>query len=315
MLKAYLAGPMEYEADHGRGWREELMPELLKLGIIPIDPTLGGEPGHQTRIIDTESSALSQAKASHDWPKFTELMHRVWVNDKKWVDSADFLIVYCRGTDNLSGTIREMQEAYEYGKPIFLIVSGDPAQLKSHTLYMALRRGKIFVAFDEFLSYFKNYLAEHGEAAIKDHEPDLFQVSQKVLIIKDSRELLILKDCHHPTHFDLPGGRLNVNEFTISLEESVAREITEELGSDIKLKINYQPVVAGRVVLWDPRINDWHYRRVFFVCYEAQYLGGEIVLSEEHVSYQWVDVKKFDPTGRFKPGLAEAIKSYLLCKK
>lgn len=304
MLKAYLAGPIEFKPDLGREWRLEITPRLLELGIEVIDPTSGMISG---QVLQNRVSAYGKAKAEKNWPEFAKNMHAIWVMNKRWVDSADFLIVYCKDSDNMSGTIREMHEAYEYHKPIFLVVDGDPRKVKSHTLYMALKRGKIFQNFEELFDYLKHAI---DNQSLKKRHIDLFQVTQKLLIVNDQNQLLILKAAIHGL-YDVPGGRLDMQEFTAPLLECLDREVREELGSEVRLKINYKPIGLGRELLFDKILQQDHYRRIFIIGYEAKYLGGEIKLSNEHESYKWVDVKTFDPSGKFRPGHGAIVREFL----
>lgn len=312
MFKAYLAGPMEYQADGGINWRAELTSRLLKLGIQVIDPTKDVTAG--SSHVQTDLDKLAKYKQNRDWDSLYKLMHHVWIMDKTAVDASDFLIVYCKDTDNMSGTIREMQEAYEYGKPIFLVIDGNPTKVRSHTLHMALRKGKIFQSFDELIDHLK-LVMDQNEDQLKGHPVDLYQVTQKLLITNDKKQLLLLKDVNHPKWWDVPGGRLNVQEYDIDLAEAVQREVDEELGADIKLDISRKPAVLGRLRLFDPILQQPVYRRVFVVCYEAKYLGGEIKLSDEHTDYKWVDIDSFNPTDQFKPGLERAIRQWLTSRR
>lgn len=313
MYKAYLAGPIEYEADAGKGWREDITPRLLELGIEALDPTTGC--GEETPADwDQREQAVIAAKQASNWPELTKLMRRVWIMNKNGVDVADMVIVYCRDDARLAGTIREMHEAYEYHKPIFLVVAGDARKLKSHILYMALRRGQIFQNFDELLAYLPGFINKSGGHFI-DQQADLYQITQKLLVVNDQNQLLILKDIGHPFYFDLPGGRLNIGEFDVSLAECLEREVREELGTDIKLIINYDRAWFCRLKLWDMILRQDSYRRVLLIGREAEYQSGEIKLSDEHIFYKWVDVATYDPTDQFKPELVRVVKEFLEYKK
>lgn len=309
MLKAYLAGPIEFQKDLGRGWRQEITSRLLALGVEVIDPT--NSKGFDGKGFDNRESSLTKARQAKNWETFREIMHQIWMLNKKWVDSADFLIVHCKDSDNLTGTTREMHEAYEYSKPIFLVIDGDPWKLKSHILYMPLRRGKIFKNFEELFDYLKHAI---DNQSLKKRHIDLFQITQKLLIVNNQNQLLILKAAVHGL-YDLPGGRLDMQEFEIPLPECLKREALEELGENVKLEINYNPIVLSRELLWDKILKQDHYRRIFIVGYEARYLGGEIKLSDEHESYKWVDIKTFDPSGQFRPGHGALVQEFLWQKR
>jgi len=148
------------------------------------------------------------------------------------------------------------------------------------------------------------------EEDLKEHSPDLFQVTQKLLITDDQNQLLILKAVIGD-FYDLPGGRLNLQEFNVSLPQCLEREVVEELGTEVKLEIEYQPVAVEPGVLWDKHLQTDHYRRIFILGYKAKYLGGEIKLSDEHEFYKWVDIDCFDPRGLFRPGHEQVVEEFL----
>jgi 8-oxo-dGTP pyrophosphatase MutT (NUDIX family) len=212
----------------------------------------------------------------------------------------------------MGGAIREMHEAYEYKKPIFLVLEGDLPRANSHILSMVLDRGRIFQNFDELFTYLKSEVAHNP--SFKRQHIDLFQVSQKLFIKNDRNELLILKSAHG-WFYDVPGGRMDYQEFETPFLISLKREVEEELGRQVILDIHESPVALARVQLWDKQLNQYHYRRVFMVFYEADYQGGEIVLSEEHTCMQWVPIAEFNPKGLFKPGMEQAVFSYLERKR
>lgn len=314
MPTAYLAGPIQDKKDYGTEWRKGLTPRLLELGIKSIDPTrdkalidaLGKSGSIEERIL-----ALTKAKTEGDWETVKKIMHIIWVYNKQWVDESDFLIVHCAVGDEMVGTVREMHEANEYKKPIFLVLDGDPFRANSHLLSMVLERGRIFQNFDGLLAYLKSEVADNP--LFKKNHIDLFQVSQKLFIKNDRNELLILKSSHG-WFYDVPGGRMDYKEFEMPFLVSLKREVEEELGGQAIFDIHPEPVTFARVKLWDKQLNQYHYRRVFMVFYEADYKGGEMILSHEHELIQWVSIAEFNPTGLFKPGMEQTISSYLARK-
>jgi 8-oxo-dGTP pyrophosphatase MutT (NUDIX family) len=139
-------------------------------------------------------------------------------------------------------------------------------------------------------------------------------VSQKLFITNDRNELLILKSANNP-YYDVPGGRMDYKEFETPFLISLKREIEEELGRQVILDIHESPVALARVQLWDKQLNQYHYRRVFMLFYEAVYKGGEINLSDEHEFMEWVLIAEFNPKGFFKPGMEQAVSSYIARKR
>lgn len=112
----------------------------------------------------------------------------------------------------------------------------------------------------------------------------IYQVALKLLLRKND-QFLILQDTYKSL-LDLPGGRMNADEFTVPLEDILRREVTEELGADITYTIN-KPLFQFR------RYHDTLKMPVLLTIYGGTYKSGEIQLSEEHESYQWIHKNDF----------------------
>lgn len=113
----------------------------------------------------------------------------------------------------------------------------------------------------------------------------VYHVALKILL-KKGDEFLFLTDATGK-HLDLPGGRIDDIEHTISLTEIIAREVSEELGEEIKYRLG-KPIFQFRRHFENKNLH------VFIAVYEAEYLSGEIKLSPEHSDYQWVNPKEVD---------------------
>jgi 8-oxo-dGTP diphosphatase len=130
-----------------------------------------------------------------------------------------------------------------------------------------------------------------------EYEKDLYFVAVKVFL-RDEQQLLITHDVFGS--WDLPGGRIRVNEFNTPLESVVARKVQEELGTDVRYTLG-QPVVFFRVERKEHDKND-QIVRIFAVGYEARYEGGDVQLSEHHDQMEWVDIRSFEPGHYFTDG-------------
>lgn len=135
---------------------------------------------------------------------------------------------------------------------------------------------------------------------------DTYYVAVKVFMRK-ADQLLILKDnfgC-----WDLPGGRINTDEFETLLEDIIKRKMSEELGSEIKYSIG-KPMVFMRHQR-EEQIEGNPTVRIFAIGYEGIFEGGDIKLSERHTEMQWVDVKTFKPEEYFTGGWLKGVEEYL----
>lgn len=130
-----------------------------------------------------------------------------------------------------------------------------------------------------------------------------FQITQKLFLRKDNL-LLVLRDRKSGLG-DLPGGRMNEDEFYDDWQSSIAREIEEELGTNIKISIDANPILIHK-----HRVNDGNFPCII-LGYAATWVSGDIKLSDEHDFMDWVDVKTYNPTNLFSEYMLEAIEIYL----
>ncbi len=130
------------------------------------------------------------------------------------------------------------------------------------------------------------------------------RIATKAVILNAKKQVLILreattyKDGTNHGRYHLPGGRLDPGEPFL---EGLKREVREETGLTIEIGA---PAFVGE---WFPVINGvpHHIVAIFFRC---ELRGGEVVLSDEHDDYQWVDEAKLGDFDIMPPD-PEAIKA------
>ncbi|MCW7468954.1 NUDIX domain-containing protein [Leptospira kanakyensis] len=130
-----------------------------------------------------------------------------------------------------------------------------------------------------------------------------FQITQK-LFLRNGENLLVLRD-RKSGHGDLPGGRMNEDEFFSDWSESIFREVSEELGEQIKIDVSPDPIFIHKHMVNEGNIP------CVIVAYTANLLAGDIQLSEEHDFMDWVNIKTFDPSKLFSEYMLEAVQLYL----
>ena len=116
----------------------------------------------------------------------------------------------------------------------------------------------------------------------------LYFVAVKVFF-RNGKKMLIVHDVFD--NWELPGGRIKLDEFKKPLEETVKRKIREELGDEIKYS-NLKPTGTFFQVEREEKGQEVH---IFAIGFEAQYDGGEIKLQDVHDEMRWVDVETFEP--------------------
>ncbi len=142
---------------------------------------------------------------------------------------------------------------------------------------------------------------------------DFYQISLKLFLKNKDGEVLILKAVEGGSFagfYDLPGGRIDTDEFRTDLMEVIEREVREEIGN-IKFIVKGKPVAVGRHLLPKKSGSRQKEIHVLYVFFEAKYVSGKIKISREHKGYEWVKLEKVVPAKFFTSGILEGVKMYL----
>lgn len=103
--------------------------------------------------------------------------------------------------------------------------------------------------------------------------------------------------------YDIPGGRIDEEEIGIPFTEIFTRELQEELG-DVKFSVESRPVTA----------STWRWpngKEIVYVYYEGRLESGEIQISDEHQSFEWIQLNDNSLEQYFTSFHKEALKQYL----
>lgn len=138
--------------------------------------------------------------------------------------------------------------------------------------------------------------------------PQLFEVSLKILLRNNKNEYLLLKTGKDGSlfagKFDLPGGRINKGELNLPFEKLIRREVSEEAGGGIRYKLRQDPVSLC-MYKYPGEISR------FFILFEAKYISGDVVISDEHIGYEWKKLKKVEIKKIFPKVIHKLIMNYL----
>lgn len=107
----------------------------------------------------------------------------------------------------------------------------------------------------------------------------LYQVVLKLLVKRNDLYLVLYTN---DGFVDFPGGRIDASEYDVPFDESLRREIDEELG-DVAVDIGGIAFICKRAYTFNGQNN-----RILAVYYVATIVGGEIRLSDEHAKYDWL---------------------------
>lgn len=130
------------------------------------------------------------------------------------------------------------------------------------------------------------------------------KVGVKILLRnKEGKYLFILRSViKYPTagaKWDIPGGRINPGS---TLMENLKREVGEETS----LSIVGEPKLLGAQDIFG---NDYHTVRLTYI---GEAGGVEVMLSDEHTEYKWVDLNEIESLDPMDKYLKEIIKDIKL---
>jgi 8-oxo-dGTP diphosphatase len=122
------------------------------------------------------------------------------------------------------------------------------------------------------------------------------QVAAKAVIVDEQNRVLVVREApletrSHVGQYQIVGGRLDSGE---TFEDALRREVREEVGLEVEIG---EPLYVGE---WRPKVKGIQYQivAVFVVCRAK---SKDIVLSEEHDDYVWLNPAKRQALDMMKP--------------
>ncbi len=148
--------------------------------------------------------------------------------------------------------------------------------------------------------------------SITPNTPHLFQISLKLILEDAEGRILGLKntpDSSVAGFYDLPGGRIGSDELEAAYADILAREVEEEIGTAVRYELEPYPVSLGRHNYYSKERGCDN--SVLMVFFRANYLGGKVRVSEEHVGYEWIDPRTAALERYFTAGWLEGLRGCL----
>lgn len=144
------------------------------------------------------------------------------------------------------------------------------------------------------------------------HTEELFFVATKCCLLYDGK-ILILNEWIEGTEcwWDIPGGRISVSDKTITPLGTLARELREELWSD--LGIEQQTIDPFFIQKSYQKLPNQEHEFAFLFLYYRYNLeqNPKIHLSGKNTKYQWIWSGEIDVITLWKPGLEDVIRKVL----
>lgn len=148
-MRFYLCGSIEYSPDLGRAWRAELTPFLHSLGHSVYDPATD-----EKKSLTAVELAGFRAWKHSDPERFRAVIRKIIAYDLDIIEhGSDALIVFwdpcaARG----AGTQGEVTFAFRLGKPVYLVLGMEPADVSGWILGCATAVFSGFAPLREYLS-------------------------------------------------------------------------------------------------------------------------------------------------------------------
>lgn len=146
----YLAGPIDYAKDQGKGWRKEVKKKLKSYKIHFLDPT--NKLKGLTKEVDSEQEKIKTLKVQKKWEELSKMMKNVVRSDLRCIDVSDYIIAYVDPKVQVCGTYHEMINAINQKKPVLIVVNGGKEKASSW-LFGICDYKNMFDSFDELFAY------------------------------------------------------------------------------------------------------------------------------------------------------------------
>jgi 8-oxo-dGTP diphosphatase len=116
-----------------------------------------------------------------------------------------------------------------------------------------------------------------------DNNFALFEIASKAILRKGNKILLLTQ---FDGAYDFPGGRMDKSETSLELTDILSREIKEELGSSVKFNVRDIAFTSKRYYKSHGKEHN-----ILAIYFNADYISGDIVLSNEHTHFSWINPK------------------------
>jgi nucleoside 2-deoxyribosyltransferase len=148
----YLAGPIDFADDLGKGFRQKIkaIAEEKNLGIIFLDPT--AKMDNLKADVGEEQGSINEYKKNGKWERLNNLMKAIVRSDLRCVDYSDFVIAYVDTDIHMCGSYSEIFLSLSQKKPTYIIVKGGRARASSW-LFGVCKPEYMFDSIEELMTH------------------------------------------------------------------------------------------------------------------------------------------------------------------
>ncbi len=160
-FQVYLAGPIDFVKDRGRGFRATITEKLLKIGLdksMILDPCKKPVSLETFRDFDSEADYYDMLRKHKMWDELETQTKMTIHVDLRMVDLSDVIIAVINPKVFMFGTIHEIVQARQQKKPVLLV---DPRGKEGTSIWALGLVGHhhVFTTEDEAIDYLGDVLS------------------------------------------------------------------------------------------------------------------------------------------------------------
>lgn len=122
---------------------------------------------------------------------------------------------------------------------------------------------------------------------VKQHSTeDIFHLGVKTIIRNNNRILILKVEKGSKNYWDLPGGRVQINE---DVETTARREVLEETGIALLSNMCHIGMITSSIRI---PINNEKTVGLIFSFYSGDVESDAVTISSEHQQYEWVSYQQ-----------------------
>lgn len=151
----YLVGPMQDAKDGGVKWRERITPDLEKLDVTVIDPTI--TEAEEYGSIEEAQKTLRGHIAIGDWEKFDAKLDDIIKRDMEAVYASTFIVAHYDPDTKMGGTLCEIWEAAWHRKiPVYVVCHNPMKDWNMWMLRTVRTTGEVFPSWAQLVDFLKD---------------------------------------------------------------------------------------------------------------------------------------------------------------